>query len=174
MSSDLCTAAFVVPVTTELALVARRIRGVGCASNDTRIVWLPMANPLPKDAHVYGAFNFAVGIGASGKSDQFIHAQAGPNICFMDYFFCVAQWARYSAEKYDHYYFPFRCVLISLLSPKIFQRLSQGWMILNLVAVAIIIAASVVVFLFTGGRPLARRLKESGPSMTCKSTTSGA
>jgi hypothetical protein len=67
MSLDLCTAAFVAPVTTELALVARRIRGVGCASNDTRIVWLPMADPLPKDAHVYGAFKFAVGIGASGK-----------------------------------------------------------------------------------------------------------
>ena len=89
MSLDLCTAAFVAPVTTELALVARRIRGVGCASNDTRIVWLPMANPLPKDAHVYGAFNFAVGIGASGKSDQFIHAQAGPNICFMIIFFAL-------------------------------------------------------------------------------------
>ncbi|KAI0296710.1 major facilitator superfamily domain-containing protein [Russula brevipes] len=94
---NLFTAAFVAPVTTELALVSRCIRGVGYA-------------------HVYGAFNFAVGIGAA----------VGP-----------------------------------ALSGEIFQRYSQGWTILNLVAVAIIVAASAVVALFTGERPLARRLRMS-------------
>ncbi|KAI9513136.1 MFS general substrate transporter [Russula earlei] len=92
---NLWTSAFVAPVTTELALVSRLIPGVGYA-------------------HVYGAFNVAVGIGAS----------VGP-----------------------------------VLSGEIFQRSSQGWTILNLIAVAIIIAASVVVAFFTGERPLARRLR---------------
>jgi len=103
---NLFTAAFVAPVTTELALVSRRIRGVGYA-------------------HVYGAFNFAVGIGAS----------VGP-----------------------------------VLSGEIYQRFSQGWTILNLVVVAIIIAACAVVALFTGERPLARRLREARPAVTCKLT----
>ncbi|KAH9964561.1 major facilitator superfamily domain-containing protein [Russula dissimulans] len=96
VSLDLCTSAFVAPVTTELALVSRRIPGVGYA-------------------HVYGAFNVAVGIGAS---------------------------------------------VGTVLSGEIFQRSSKGWTILNLVVVAIIIAASAVVALFTGERPLARRLRE--------------
>jgi len=103
---NICTAAFVAPVTTELALVSRRMPGVGYA-------------------HVYGAFNFAVGIGAS----------VGP-----------------------------------VLSGEIYQRFSQGWTILNLVAVAIIIAASAVVALFMGERPLARRLREARPVLTCKRT----
>jgi hypothetical protein len=33
MSLDLCTSAFVAPVTIELALVSRRISGVGCTFN---------------------------------------------------------------------------------------------------------------------------------------------
>lgn len=103
---NLFTSAFVAPVTTELALVSRRIRGVGYA-------------------HVYGAFNFAVGIGAS----------VGP-----------------------------------VLSGKIYQRFTQGWAILNLVVVAIIIAASAVVVLYTGERPLARRLREARPVLACKLT----
>lgn len=45
-----------------------------------------------------------------------------------------------------------------VLSGEIFQRYERGWTILNLVAVAIISAASVVVVFFTGERPLARRL----------------
>jgi len=96
---NLCTAAFVAPVMTELALVSRRMPGVGYA-------------------HVYGAFNFAASMGAS----------VGP-----------------------------------VLSGEIFQRYDQGWTILNFVAVAIISAASVVVVFFTGERPLARRLRGSGP-----------
>ncbi|KAI0252708.1 MFS general substrate transporter [Lactifluus subvellereus] len=101
---NVCTAAFVAPVTTELALVSRRIRGVGYA-------------------HIYGAFNFAVGIGAS----------LGPAI-----------------------------------GGEIFERSSHGWAILNLGAVAVIIAASLMVALFTGERPLAKRLRESGQDLTCK------
>ncbi|KAH9994418.1 major facilitator superfamily domain-containing protein [Russula vinacea] len=101
---NLFTSAFVAPVTTELALVSKRIPGVGYA-------------------HVYGAFNFAVGIGAS----------VGP-----------------------------------VLSGEIYQRFRQGWTILNFVVVAIIIAACAAVALFTGERPLARRLREARPALTCK------
>lgn len=90
---NLCTSAFVAPITTELALVSRRIRGVGYG-------------------HVYGVFNFAVGVGAA----------VGP-----------------------------------VLSGEIFEHFS--WRILNLVAVAIITMAIAVVVLFTGERPLARRLR---------------
>jgi hypothetical protein len=41
---------------------------------------------------------------------------------------------------------------------QIFEHFNQGWTILNLVAVAIITVAITIVVLFTGGRPLARRL----------------
>ena len=65
---------------------------------------------------------------------------------------------------------PFLCDLnfILLSFPQIYQRFSQGWTILNLVVVAIIIAACAVVALFTGERPLARRLREARPALTCK------
>ncbi|KAI0307480.1 MFS general substrate transporter [Multifurca ochricompacta] len=101
---NLCTAAYVAPVTTELALVSRRIPGVGYA-------------------HAYGAFNFAVGIGAS----------LGP-----------------------------------VIGGEIFQRFSQGWTILNFVAVAVIIATSLVVALYTGESPLAKRLRRGGKVPTSK------
>ncbi|KAI0271635.1 MFS general substrate transporter [Gloeopeniophorella convolvens] len=104
---NLCTAAFVAPVTTELALVARGIPGVGYA-------------------HVYGAFNFAVGIGAS----------VGP-----------------------------------VIGGEIFKRSSQGWTILNLLAVAVIVLAIVVVATWTGERPLVKRLRRDSP-MSCKLTRS--
>ncbi|KAF8499074.1 MFS general substrate transporter [Russula emetica] len=103
---NLCTSAFVAPITTELALVSRRMPGVGYA-------------------HVYGVFNFAVGIGAA----------VGP-----------------------------------VLSGEIFERFSKGWTILNLVAVAIITIAVAVTVLFTGERPLARRLRRARPVLTCKMT----
>ena len=60
--------------------------------------------------------------------------------------------------------------LILVPSPQIYQRFGQGWTILNLVAVAVIIAASAVAALFTGERPLARRLRRAGPVRTCKWT----
>jgi hypothetical protein len=65
---------------------------------------------------------------------------------------------------------PFLCVLdLVLLSfLQIYQRFRQGWTILNFVVVAIIIAACAAVALFTGERPLARRLREARPALTCK------
>jgi hypothetical protein len=50
--------------------------------------------------------------------------------------------------------------LIFLSFPQIFERFSKGWTILNLVAVGIITAAAAVVVLFTGERPLVRRLHQ--------------
>jgi hypothetical protein len=43
---------------------------------------------------------------------------------------------------------------------QIFERFSHGWAILNVGAVVVIVAATLMVVLFTGERPLARRLTE--------------
>ncbi len=52
------------PLTVELASVARSINGIGCAW--TRGITLSVNNLLYLDAHVYGAFNLAYGIGTIG------------------------------------------------------------------------------------------------------------
>ncbi|SRR6266567_4183328 len=125
-----------------------------------------MLTHLFKDAHVYGVFNFAVGIGAAGKSvghswlQQTIYGcsslrrPVGPVL---------------SGEVQP---IVFLCAhnLIFLSFPQIFEHFSKGWTILNLVAVAVITAAVAVVVLFTGERPLARRLRGVRTGLTCKMT----
>jgi hypothetical protein len=123
------------------------------------VALLPKANPslYNKDAHVYGVFNFAVGIGAAGKSMG--HSWLRQTI--------------YECSSLRHSVGPVLsgevqlivflvCThnLIFLSFPQIFEHFSKGWTILNLIAVAIITTAIAVVVLFTGERPLARRLRQ--------------
>lgn len=119
-----------------------------------------------KDAHVYGVFNFAVGIGAAGKSV----GHSWPQQTFYERSSCVTQWARYLAERYNSLYFCDAHNLISLSFLQIFEHFSNGWTILNLVVVVIIITAVAVVVLFTGERPLVGRLRGGRPVLTSKMT----
>lgn len=60
------TSAIITPVTIELAVVSRGIQGVGCKSFPLRSIVLIHADNTFADAHVYGAFNIAYGIGGAG------------------------------------------------------------------------------------------------------------
>lgn len=58
------------PVSSELATVSRTIDGIGCEYLLTTVVCLTLRAflfSIRTDAHVYGAFNFVYGIGASSK-----------------------------------------------------------------------------------------------------------
>lgn len=114
-----------------------------------------MLTHLFKDAHVYGVFNFAVGVGAAGKSVGHSWLQQTIYECSS----CVTQWARYLAERYNSLFFCDAHNLIFVSFQQIFERFSNGWTILNLVVVVIITTAVAVVVLFTGERPLAGRLR---------------
>lgn len=121
---------------------------------------------LFKDAHVYGVFNFAVGIGAAGKS-------AGHSWLRQTIYECSS--LRHSVGPVlsgEVQLIVFLCAhsLIFLSFPQIFERFSKGWTILNLVMVAIIATAVAVVVFFTGERPLARRLRGARLVLTCKVT----
>jgi hypothetical protein len=125
------------------------------------------ADHLPIDAHIYGAFNFAVGIGASGKLG-FIRRLGVQQtlLIFIPFTLFSGPGNRRRSMTAT------RCSgCVSRLTSRlgqIFERYSNGWTILNLGAVVIIIAACLMVALFFGERPLAKRLRESGPVLTRK------
>jgi hypothetical protein len=64
------TAAVVSPLTAELAVVSRGIEGVGC--RDRFANCCPMlTETMCTDAHMYGAFNLAFGVGAACEFSLF-------------------------------------------------------------------------------------------------------
>ena len=63
---DFGVAGTVSPLTAELAAVTRQLPGVGCKFEHTPAITTSMSD-LFSDAHVYGAFNIAYGIGSARK-----------------------------------------------------------------------------------------------------------
>ena len=61
---DFGVAGTVSPLTAELAAVTRQLPGVGCKFEHTSAV-TTSASDFFSDAHVYGAFNIAYGIGSA-------------------------------------------------------------------------------------------------------------
>lgn len=69
------TSGVISPLTAELAAISRGVEGVGC--KDTRICCLTILDVIFTDAHIYGAFNMAYGIGSAGEcSAHFLYIQA--------------------------------------------------------------------------------------------------
>lgn len=110
--------------------------------------------------------NFAVGIGAAGKSVG--HSWLQQTI--YEYYSLRHSVGPVLSGEVQLIVFLRAHNLIFLSFAQIFERFSNGWTILNLVAVVIITTAVAVVVFYSGERPLARRMRGLRPVLTCKMT----